>query len=78
MATETPAASTAEKPKKPQSAVQVPNYADEIAGNLAVGLDDSKKHVVGAAILAFKELPADTQVAFMTKARVAYRESANV
>lgn len=62
--------------KKPQSALQVPAYANAIADDLATRLDDSKKHVIGAAILGFASLPAETQVALVAQSRVEFAKSA--
>lgn len=62
--------------KKPQNALQVPAYANAIAEDLASKLDDSKKHVIGAAILGFAGLPAETQVALVAQSRVEFRKSA--
>ena len=77
MSTETaPTKAAPKKDEKPQSAVQVPDYADKLAGSLAMKLDDSKKHVYGAAILGFAALDPVTQVALMQKSRVSFRESA--
>lgn len=73
--TTTPPAAT-EKVKKPQSALQVPNFADKLAGDIAVKCDESKKHIIAAAILAFSQMDPETQVALIGQARVEYRKSA--
>ncbi len=75
MADETTPKSKKAGPDKPQSAIQVPDYADKIAKTLAVALDDDKKHVIGAAVLKFAALPAEEQVKAIFDARVAYRNS---
>jgi hypothetical protein len=74
-AAEAPAAKRTPKPKN-QAALQVPKFAQKLADDLGTQLDERTKHVIAAAILLFKEQPADVQVQAVYAARVKFRENA--